>query len=114
MLLDILARFLLGGAIVLLFSLIGGLFKPCSFAGLFGAAPSVAIATLALTFRHDGRPYVSAESHSMLLGAIALGIYAWAVCQWLARGKARTLVVASATLPLWFAVAFGLWALVYR
>jgi hypothetical protein len=50
----------------------------------------------------------------MLVGAIALCIYAWVVCQWLARGRSRTLLVASATLPLWFAVAFGLWAVFLR
>jgi Protein of unknown function (DUF3147) len=113
-LLDLIMRFLIGGAIVSLFSVLGDLFKPRSFAGLFGAAPSVALATLALTFHNDGRPYVTAESHAMLLGAVALGIYAWAVCQWLTRGKSKALAVASATVPLWLAVAFALWGVVFH
>jgi uncharacterized protein DUF3147 len=46
---EILIRFLIGGVSVSLFAIIGDLFKPKSFAGLFGAAPSVALATLALT-----------------------------------------------------------------
>ena len=50
---QILIRFLVGGAVVSVFALIGDLVKPKSFAGLFGAAPSVALATLGLTV--DGR-----------------------------------------------------------
>ena len=42
----VLIRFLVGGAVVSVFALIGDLVKPKSFAGLFGAAPSVALATL--------------------------------------------------------------------
>jgi len=46
---ELLVRFLVGGALVSVFALLGDLFEPKSFSGLFGAAPSVAIATLALT-----------------------------------------------------------------
>jgi hypothetical protein len=41
------ARFLIGGFVVSAFALLGDLLRPKSFAGLFGAAPSVALATLA-------------------------------------------------------------------
>ena len=44
---DIVLRFFIGGLIVSVFSLISDLLKPKTFAGLFGAAPSVALATLA-------------------------------------------------------------------
>jgi hypothetical protein len=36
---QILIRFLVGGAVVSVFALIGDVLKPKSFAGLFGAAP---------------------------------------------------------------------------
>ena len=52
---EALARFLIGGLVVSAFAMIGGLFKPTSFAGLFGAAPSVALATLALAISKDGK-----------------------------------------------------------
>jgi hypothetical protein len=52
-------RFLIGGLFVSAFASIGGLFKPTSFGGLFGAAPSVALATLALTISKDGKAYVA-------------------------------------------------------
>jgi hypothetical protein len=42
---DILLRFVIGGVVVLFFALFGDMFKPKSFGGLFGAAPSVALAT---------------------------------------------------------------------
>jgi hypothetical protein len=36
-------RFIVGGLVVSLFAVLGDVFKPKSFAGLFGAAPSVAM-----------------------------------------------------------------------
>ena len=56
---QILARFIIGGAIVSAFAIIGDVLKPKSFAGLFGAAPSVALATLAMTVVSDGSSYAA-------------------------------------------------------
>src|ERR1700687_4243106 len=41
--------FFVRGVVVSLFAILGDPLKPKSFAGLFGAAPSVALATLGLT-----------------------------------------------------------------
>ena len=41
-------RVIIGGTVVSTFALLGDVLKPRSFAGLFGAAPSVALATLAV------------------------------------------------------------------
>ena len=41
---ELVLRFVLGGVIVSLFSLLGDLWKPKTFSGIFGAAPSVALA----------------------------------------------------------------------
>src|SRR5437660_12536195 len=73
---ELLLRFVIGGAVVSAFAVLGDLFKPKSFAGLFGAAPSVALATVALTVSTEGPEYVAIEARSMLLGAIALFVYA--------------------------------------
>jgi hypothetical protein len=43
-------RFLLGGVVVSAFSMLGDMLRPKSFAGLFGAAPSVALATLGILY----------------------------------------------------------------
>ena len=52
------------------------LLKPKSFAGLFGAAPSVALATLGLTAASEGAHYAAIEARSMMAGAIAFFVYA--------------------------------------
>ena len=39
------------------FATVGGLFKPISVAGRFGAAPPVALATLALAISKQGKAY---------------------------------------------------------
>ena len=69
-------RFLIGGAVVSAFSALGDILKPKSFAGLFGAAPSVALATLALTIATDGPSYAATEARSMIAGALAMFVYA--------------------------------------
>lgn len=52
-------RFIAGGAIVSAFAIIGDVLKPKSFAGLFGAAPSVALAALVMTTASDGSSYAA-------------------------------------------------------
>ena len=49
---ELVVRFLVGGALVSLFALIADVLKPKGFAGLFGAAPSVALASLGAHHRH--------------------------------------------------------------
>ena len=67
----ILLRFLIGGLVVSVFAVISDIVKPKSFAGLFGAAPSVALATIGLTAATHGTHYASLEARSMIGGAIA-------------------------------------------
>jgi len=86
----------------------GDLFRPKSFAGIFGAAPSVALATLTLTIAQKGPQYAGIEARSMILGAVALGIYSMAVMWTLMRGRLRTPVVTLAWTALWLAASFAL------
>jgi uncharacterized membrane protein (GlpM family) len=51
---EILIRFLIGAVVVSVFAVLGDLFKPKSFAGIFAAAPSVALATLFLPVAKEG------------------------------------------------------------
>lgn len=106
---EILLRFGVGGVLVSAFALLGDLLKPKSFAGLFGAAPSVALATLALTVTKDGKAYASVEVRSMILGAVAFIISAWVVGRLLMRRRTPVLATTSAAIALWFVCAFGLW-----
>lgn len=67
--------------------LLGDVLKAKNFAGLFGAAPSVALATLALTIHKHGAGYASIGGQSMLLGAIAFFIYASVASRLMMRQK---------------------------
>lgn len=102
---DYLLRFLIGGAAVSGFALLGDMTRPKSFAGIFGAAPSVALATLALTLRAEGAPYTATEARSMVIGAIATGVYAWACSHvmWKASSSVRAITLVG--LLGWLAVA---------
>src|ERR1051326_5094347 len=82
---QILARFLVGGAVVSLFAIIGDLLRPKSFAGIFGAAPSVALATLGLTVATHGGAYAALEGRSMMVGAVALLVYSAVLARLLLR-----------------------------
>lgn len=106
---DVLARAVIGGLIVSLFAALGDVLKPKSFAGLFGAAPSVALASLALTFRSHDVLYVAREARSMVAGAIGLAVYAYVAHCLLRRGERPVAAVVIVTLLAWPAVAFGLW-----
>ncbi len=111
---QILIRVLVGGIIVSVFAMIGDILKPKSFAGLFGAAPSVALATIALTVRKEGPTFASIEARSMILGAIAFFVYAWTVCHLLLAGKRSALKTTVSGLFLWCASALGLWLVILR
>jgi len=111
---DTLIRFLIGGLVVSAFATVGGLFKPISFAGLFGAAPSVALATLALTISKDGKVYAATECRSMMAGATGLCLYSILVSQLLSRYQLSALAATLSTIPVWFLTAFGLWRVFLR
>jgi hypothetical protein len=106
-------RFLIGGVIVSLFAVLGELVRPQSFASLFGAAPSVALATLGLAFLKEGGAYAALEGRSMLVGAVAMGAYN-ALVAWLRRRRAHALIVAGLSWSPWLAMAFGLWSVALR
>jgi len=107
---EYLLRFLAGGLIVSLFAVLGDLLRPKSFAGLFGAAPSIALATLSLAFWQQGGSYVALESRSTLIGALALPIYSFSVCQLLMRAQWSALAATSGALAVWLIVALGVLA----
>ncbi len=105
---DYLIRFVAGGVLVSLFAMVGDVLRPKSFAGLFGAAPSVALATLTLAFCKHGGRYVSIEGRSMILGAIALAVYSFLVCQLMMRVRRSALTATLAATAVWLMVAVGL------
>jgi hypothetical protein len=102
---DLLVRFLLGGLVVSLFALLGDALKPRTFTGIFGAAPSVALASLFLSHSANGPSYVSTEGRSMVVGAVALFAYSAAASWAVRRDIVTPWLVALGLWTLWLGVA---------
>ena len=104
---EYLVRFLVGGAVVSAFAMLGDVLRPKSFAGLFAAAPSVALATLGIAVYQHGADYATLQTQAMIAGAIALVVYSVVVCHLLVRAKLRVLPATLLSLVVWLIVAFG-------
>lgn len=105
---EFVVRFLVGGAVVSAFALLGDLLRPKSFAGLFSAAPSVALVTLAMAFHEESLEYVHAQAQAMFFGSIALAIYGLVVCWLLMRRRWSAGASSTAALIAWFGIGAGL------
>ncbi len=105
---EYLLRFFAGGLVVSTFAMFGDVLRPKSFAGLFGAAPSVALATLGIAVVQHGTEYAAIQSRSMMSGAIALCCYSILVCQLLMRLRMPPLTATLFSIIAWLIVAFGL------
>lgn len=106
---ELILRFLIGGAVVSAFAVVGELFEPKTFAGLFGAAPSVAITTLALTYSKSGGAATATAARWMTVATIALLVYGWwcvAACR---HDRVPIWLAAPAGWLAWLAVVFALW-----
>ena len=108
---ELVFRFLIGGLIVSIFALLGDLFEPKSFAGIFGAAPSVALATLALTISSKGKAYAAIELRSTVIGAIAFFFYASGLGRALLQRNLPARPVGAVLVILWIVIAIGGWAI---
>jgi hypothetical protein len=102
---SLLWRFVLGGVIVSVFAFIGDVVRPKRFAGLFGGAPSVALATLALTVAGSGAATAAIEARSMILGSVAFVVYACSAQRLLAGGRWPASWVSIGALLVWGLVA---------
>src|SRR5437764_12516737 len=112
---EIVLRFLIGGAVISAFALLGDILRPKSFAGLFGAAPSIALATVGMTIARHGKDYVAIEARSMVLGAIAFCVYAYLVSRTLLHYKWSSMATTLLLVPVWLGVSLGLcWMLLLR
>lgn len=109
MLWQLLLRFALGGLIVSAFAVIGHIVRPKTFSGIFGAAPSVSLATLGLAYLQKGPMYAATEGRSMIAGAVALGVYSWFVSFALLRREWNTVLTTVLSWGLWAAIAFAIW-----
>jgi uncharacterized membrane protein (GlpM family) len=107
-------RFVVGGLVVTAFAALGDVLKPKSFAGLFGAAPSVALATVGLTIVAEGKIYAAIEARSMIVGAFAFCAYATLCSRLMIRNRMHSKYASTAALALWLICALGVWAIALR
>ena len=102
-LLVLLLKGLAGGLLVVAFALLSQCLSPKRFAGLFSAAPSVAVAGLAITLLDKGGADARRETLGMLAGSAGMIAYAATAVPLLRRLRAAR--AAAAALIAWLAVA---------
>lgn len=71
----VLLKTVVGGVFVVLFSALGDALNPKAFAGLFSAAPSVALASLLVTTMTGGPSSAALSSRGMVAGAVGMIAY---------------------------------------
>ena len=102
-------RGLAGGSLVVVFALIGEVVSPKAFSGLFSAAPSVAVASLAITIVAESPAKARQASIGMVVGGVAMA--ASCVLAAVAVPRVRSLWGSLAAWLGWVAVDLGLyWA----
>ena len=106
---DLVIRFVLGAVVVSVFSAIGEAFEPKRFAGIFGAAPSVALPTLAMVFAVQGHESVAVEGRSMVIGGVAFVAYSLACIAMATRSSVPVWAGAVASWAAWAGFAFAGW-----
>jgi thiosulfate reductase cytochrome b subunit len=97
---ELVVRFLLGGILVSLFAAVGSAVTPKTFAGLFGAAPPIALASLGWSYYSNGRVEVALLARSMVLGSARLLAYSIACAIAVRR---RRVWILPATVLAWLA-----------
>ena len=78
-----------GGIFVVLFSLVGTMAVPKRFAGVFSAAPSVALANLIVIVVAKGSHQAQIESSGMVVGAVAFVVVSFLGVELVRRSRAR-------------------------
>jgi hypothetical protein len=91
------------------FAVLGDVLKPKSFAGLFSAAPSIALASIGLAVSQRGQLYAAREASSMIWGAVAFVLYAAIVSQLLFRRICGVLMGTLLSLGVWLTTSLALW-----
>lgn len=98
---------LAGGAFVVLFSLVSSVLGPKMFAGLFSAAPSVALASLLVTSLQKGPAAARPSALGMAVGSA--GMLAYCLCAYFLVRRLGALAGSVAAWGVWLLVAAGLY-----
>ncbi len=98
-------RAVLGGTAVCLFAMVGEMVQPKKFAGIFAAAPAVAVASLGISIATKGVNAGQANAFGMIAGAV--GMIAYCVAAVFALRRMHALLGAVVAMPVWAMVAGG-------
>lgn len=99
---------LAGGTMVVAFALVAGMLKPKFFAGLVGAAPAVATASLLVISFTRGSSKATINASGMVVGAV--GMVAYCLCAAWLVSRLGPRVGSVLGWGVWAGVAFGLYA----
>ena len=102
----------IGGVAVIGFSVIGEAARPKRFAGLFAAAPSVALASLAITVLSKGAKATVPYAEGMLIGSA--GMLAYCLVSLVLVERLHALAGSVLAWIAWFLVAGGVYLAVGR
>jgi uncharacterized membrane protein (GlpM family) len=103
---------LVGGTVVVLFAVVGEVLRPRSVAGVTSGAPSVALASLAVTVAASGGFVAARQAHGMVVGAVALVVACLCGLDTLKRfGAVKGSVLA---VVIWIGAACALWGTALR
>ena len=72
---EVVLKALAGGVFVLAFAALAQTISPKRFAGVFSAAPSVALGSLLVTLAFSGAGEVGRSARGMQVGAVAFTVY---------------------------------------
>lgn len=103
---------LVGGLLVVAFSLVGEVLQPKRFAGVFSTAPAVALASLLLTSLVKGPSMAIPPIAGMMTGSAAMIVYC--AVSLFAVDRFHALVGSVTAWLAWFAVAGGLYLVLQR
>jgi len=108
--LEVALKALAGGLFVLAFAALAQTISPKRFAGVFSAAPSVALGSLLVTLAFSGAGDVGRSARGMQVGAVAFTVYCLAAVPLIRRWGAWR--GSAAALGAWTVVAFAGYLLV--
>jgi uncharacterized membrane protein (GlpM family) len=94
---------LAGGTLVVAFALLSQSLQPKRFAGLFSAAPAVALAGLTITLLDKSAHDAHQSAAGMIAGGVGMAVYAAAVIPLLRR--TRPLPASLSAIGVWSVVA---------
>jgi len=102
-------RFLLGGALVSLFSLCGDLLKPKSLSGIFSATPAVALVIVGLTLPDQDPWRIVLQGKAMIAGGLSLAVCCLLTAYLVGKGGLLRWLSPLLAWAQWLAVWLVLW-----